>query len=74
MNEASFLNELGKSGPGALVAGFLLWTVIKAWNQDRAQVTQLMGSFQQSIDRLTVEIHELVKAVTEPMRDEMRRR
>ena len=72
--EASFLTELGKSGPWALVAGFLLWMVIKAWNQDRAQVTQLMGSFQQSIDKLTTEIHGLVSAVTDQMREEAKTR
>jgi len=72
--EASFLTELGKSGPWALVAGFLLWMVIKAWNQDRAQVTQLMGSFQQSIDKLTTEIHGLVSAVTEQIKEDQKAR
>jgi hypothetical protein len=33
-----------------------------------------MGSFQQSIDKLTSEIHSLVYAVTEQMREEAKTR
>lgn len=46
--ESNALNELAKSGPWALVAGILLYTVIQAWNKDRNQVTTLLGEFRVS--------------------------
>lgn len=48
----SFLVELGKSGPWALVAGVLLWTVINAWNSDRQALTQLLTDFKSTLDGL----------------------
>lgn len=59
MTTDTFLSELAKSGPWAVVAGFLLWTVIKAWNKDREQVTGLLGEFRTSLDKLAQEIHNL---------------
>lgn len=59
MTTDTFLSELAKSGPWAVVAGFLLWTVIKAWNKDREQVTGLLGEFRASLDKLAQEIHNL---------------
>lgn len=56
-----FLTQLGANGPWALVAGFLLWQVIKAWNADRATTTQLLGEFRSVLDRLATEIHNLVQ-------------
>jgi hypothetical protein len=53
------IQELAKSGPWAVVSGLLLWTIIKAWNKDREQVTELLRDFRQSIEKLTVEIHRL---------------
>ena len=59
MTADTVLSELAKSGPWAVVAGFLLWTVIKAWNKDREQVTGLLGEFRTSLDKLAQEIHNL---------------
>lgn len=59
MEQAKFMDELAKSGPWAAVAGFLLWTVIKAWNKDRDQVTVLLGEFRLSLEKLASEIHTL---------------
>lgn len=59
MGEAKFMDELAKNGPWAAVAGFLLWTVIKAWNKDRDQVTVLLGEFRVSLEKLATEIHNL---------------
>ena len=59
MTTDAFITELAKSGPWAAVAGFLLWTVIKAWNKDREQVTGLLGEFRTSLDKLAQEIHNL---------------
>ncbi len=64
----TFFNELAKSGPWAGVAGFLLYTVIKAWNKDREQVTVLLGEFRQSLDRLSTEIHNLGEIQRETLR------
>lgn len=47
--EQTFFSELGKSGPWAGAAGFLLWTVLKAWNADRATVMQGLPQFRDSI-------------------------
>ena len=59
MNE--FLTELAKSGPWAVMAGFLLWTVIKAWTVDRAQVTQLLGEFRGTLDGLKTAVDHLAE-------------
>lgn len=58
----TFWLELGKSGPWALVAGFLLWTVIQAWNSDRRQVTTLLGEFKSAIEKLTVSLDHVVES------------
>lgn len=54
-----FVTELAKSGPWAAVAGFLLWTVIKAWTSDRAQVTELLGEFRTALDGLKSAVDHL---------------
>lgn len=38
----TFWTELGKSGPFAVVAGFLLWVVINAWKEDRTKVLPVL--------------------------------
>lgn len=59
--DQSFLVELGKSGPWAAVAGFLLWQVIRAWDRDRNQVTELLRDFSTTLDGLKHEIHNLAE-------------
>lgn len=60
MNQEFFV-ELGKSGPWAAVAGFLLWQVIRAWDRDRNQVTELLRDFRGTLDGLKTEIHNLAE-------------
>lgn len=49
MNDASFWSELGKSGPWALVAGVLLYTVINAWKQDRDKVLPFFATLNETL-------------------------
>lgn len=63
-----FLVELGKSGPWALVAGFLLWHLIKAWVEDRKQAQEfqvLAVQLKDSFNGLATELRALVQLVTE---------
>jgi len=63
-----FLIELGKSGPWALVAGFLLWHLIKAWVEDRKQAQEfqvLAVQMKDSFNNLAGELRSLVQLVTE---------
>lgn len=63
----TFLLELAKSGPWAVVAGFLLWKIIQAWNSDRAQVNQLISEFKTTLDSVSHEIGNLAKVQTRIM-------
>lgn len=59
----TFLLELAKSGPWAVVAGFLLWTILKAWTDDRKQVTELLGEFRATLDKLSDKLDRLAEAI-----------
>jgi hypothetical protein len=63
----TFLLELAKSGPWAVVAGFLLWKIIGAWTADRAQVTQLIGKVEITLNNMSSEIGNLAKVQTRIM-------
>jgi hypothetical protein len=52
---------LAQNGPWAVVAGFLLWTVIKAWNSDRDQVTKLLGDFKDALSGLQKAVEHLTE-------------
>lgn len=58
--ETQLLTGLASNGPWALVAGFLLWQIMKAWTQDRQQVTELLRDFKASIDKLTHAVEAIV--------------
>ncbi|TXH58826.1 MAG: hypothetical protein E6Q97_01180 [Desulfurellales bacterium] len=49
MNDASFWTELGKSGPWAMVAGILLYTVITAWKQDREKLLPFFNTLNETL-------------------------
>jgi K+ transporter len=68
--ESQLLTGLASNGPWALVAGFLLWQVMKAWTADRQQVTELLKEFKASIDELT----HAVKAIVGERQEHGRRR
>jgi hypothetical protein len=53
--------SLAQNGPWAVVAGFLLWTVIKAWNSDRDQVTKLLGDFKDALSGLQKAVEHLTE-------------
>lgn len=52
-------SALAQNGPWAIMAGFLLWTVIKAWNADRDQVTKLLGDFKDALSGLQGAVEHL---------------
>ena len=54
-------SSLAQNGPWAVVAGFLLWTVIKAWNADRDQVTKLLGDFKDALSGLQKAVEHLTE-------------
>jgi hypothetical protein len=43
------LKSFGENGPWALMAGFLLHQVIKAWTSDRAQLSGLLTEFREAL-------------------------
>jgi len=57
--ETSIFASLAQNGPWALVAGWLLWTVIKAWSKDREIIMELLGDFRSSIDALRAAVERL---------------
>jgi hypothetical protein len=50
--ESNILPTLAANGPWAVMAGLLLYQVMKAWTADRQQVTELLGGFRSSIEKL----------------------
>ena len=54
-----FLAALASNGPWALVAGFLLQQVIKAWTSDRRQLTELLGEFKTALEKLETAVTKL---------------
>lgn len=52
MTDPDAIKTLAANGPWAVMAGFLLWTILKAWTGDRNALTDLMSSFKTSIDGL----------------------
>ncbi|MBS1721410.1 MAG: hypothetical protein JSS66_00215 [Armatimonadetes bacterium] len=53
------LHQIGANSPWAAMAGFLLHQVIKAWNADRAVLTQLLGEFKDAINELRSAVNGL---------------
>lgn len=72
MSDATFWTELGKSGPWALVAGFLLYTVINAWKEDRTKVLPFFQNLHTVLTGLESAVNantESNKAIAEGQRD-----
>ena len=51
--------SLASNGPWALVALFLLNQVIRAWTNDRSQLTVLLGDFKSALYSLTSAVEGL---------------
>lgn len=59
MNDTDVFKSLAANGPWALMAGLLLWQILKAWSGDRAALTTLLGEFRSSIDGLKKAVEHL---------------
>lgn len=66
----SFLIELGKSGPWALVAGFLLLQVIKdkkqdrdEWKAERESWARFMKEFQTTQNAIVGEVQDIARSL-----------
>lgn len=57
------LKPLFTNGPWAAAAAFLMWTILKAWNADRASVTELLGGFKEAIDSLRGAVDKLTERI-----------
>lgn len=53
----TFLTELAKSGPWALVAGFLIWMLVKERQAFQAKVLEVLDEFKSAL-------HENTRAIT----------
>jgi hypothetical protein len=58
MNE-TIITSLAANGPWAATAGFLLLHVIKAWTNDRQQLTDLLTEFKDTLTALTHAVQNL---------------
>ncbi|MBS1711397.1 MAG: hypothetical protein JSS71_06705 [Armatimonadetes bacterium] len=58
MNDTIF-TALANNGPWALTSFFLLNQVIKAWTNDRDQITKLLTEFKDALSALTHAVEEL---------------
>jgi hypothetical protein len=55
----TLLSGLASNGPWAAMAGFLLWQLLKAWQGDRQQLTDLLSSFKGALDSLKEAVEHL---------------
>ncbi|MBX3115613.1 MAG: hypothetical protein KF824_13535 [Fimbriimonadaceae bacterium] len=53
------LNSLAANGPWAIMAGWLLTRVIKAWTDDRNQLVNLLTEFKDALMSLKGAVEEL---------------
>lgn len=51
--ESEIFKSFATNGPWAVMAGFLLWQVMKAWEQDRKQLKEFLVELKSSLDKLT---------------------
>lgn len=60
---ATALNELmemmATHGPVAIIAGFLIWQVVKAWGSDRAALISMLTEFRETLDGLKRAVERL---------------
>ena len=53
------LKSLAANSPWALATAFLMREILKAWNADRASVTELLSGFKGAIDALREAVDKL---------------
>lgn len=51
--------SFAENGPWAMVAGFLLFQVMKAWSADRTQLNDLLTGFKDALLKLTDAVEDL---------------
>lgn len=59
----TLMQGLAANGPWALMAGFLLLRILKAWDGDRQQAMNLMTQFQVTMEEQSKALVELTSAV-----------
>lgn len=59
----TFLLELAKSGPWALVAGFLLWQIIRDKAADRETMVKFMTDFQNTQNAIVGEVRDIARSL-----------
>jgi hypothetical protein len=57
------LKGLGSNGPWALVAGFLIWHLLKLGKEDRDQVVNLLTTFRTTLDGLKSAVEKLTDRI-----------
>lgn len=53
------LTSLASNGPWAVMAGWLLTKVIKAWTDDRSQLVNLLSEFKDALHSLKGAVEDL---------------
>lgn len=56
---SQLMNGLANNGPWAIMFGWLLWQVMKAWTQDRAQIAPALDKVAEALTLMQFEIREL---------------
>jgi len=59
----TLMQGLAANGPWALMAGFLLLRILKAWDGDRQQAMNLLTQFQATMQKQSEALEELTSAV-----------
>jgi hypothetical protein len=59
----TLMQGLAANGPWAVMAGFLLVRILRAWDSDRKQAMELMGEFRATMQRQSDALSELTAAV-----------
>ncbi len=57
------LKGLGANGPWAVVAGALIWHLLKLGKEDRAQVVDLLTTFKNTLDGLKIAVEKLTDQI-----------
>ena len=59
----TFLLELAKSGPWALVAGFLLWQLLRDKAADREMLTSFLTEFSKTQAKIMSEVGDIAESL-----------
>ena len=65
----TFLIELAKSGPWAVVAGFLLWQLLRDKAADRDTMIKFMTDFQGTQNAIVGEVRDIARSLRDLVTD-----